>query len=49
MRRIGNRDEVAKCRNADEELICSLEECAGDGSFNTWKNKVTVAYTITSV
>ncbi|XP_059211441.1 uncharacterized protein LOC131990069 [Centropristis striata] len=39
MRRVGNREEVAKCRNAEQELICSFERCAGDGSFNQWKNK----------
>ncbi|TDG99790.1 hypothetical protein EPR50_G00197860 [Perca flavescens] len=39
LRRTGNRDEVANCRKADKELVCSLEECAGDGSFEQWKNK----------
>ncbi|XP_035531482.1 serine/threonine-protein kinase/endoribonuclease IRE1-like [Morone saxatilis] len=39
LRKIGNREEVAKCRNAEQELICSLEKCAGDGSFKQWKNK----------
>ncbi|XP_023250502.1 serine/threonine-protein kinase ppk4-like isoform X2 [Seriola lalandi dorsalis] len=39
LRRIGNREEVANYRNADQELICSLEEWAGDGSFKLWKNK----------
>ncbi|XP_042258059.1 sensor for unfolded proteins in the ER ire1-like [Thunnus maccoyii] len=39
LRRIGNREEVANCRNADQEMICSMEKCAGDGSFKLWKNK----------
>ncbi|XP_078131706.1 uncharacterized protein LOC144533994 isoform X1 [Sander vitreus] len=39
LRRTGNRDEVAKCRKADKELVRSLEECAGDGSFKQWRNK----------
>ncbi|XP_018546020.2 uncharacterized protein LOC108892768 isoform X5 [Lates calcarifer] len=39
LRRVGNREEVANCRNADQKLIDSLEKCAGDGSFNLWKNK----------
>ncbi|XP_067435272.1 probable serine/threonine-protein kinase irlB isoform X2 [Thunnus thynnus] len=39
LRRIGNREEVANRRNADQEMICSMEKCAGDGSFKLWKNK----------
>ncbi|XP_039655113.1 sensor for unfolded proteins in the ER ire1-like [Perca fluviatilis] len=39
LRRTGNRDEVANCRKADKELVCSLEKCAGDVSFKQWKNK----------
>ncbi|XP_051284455.1 serine/threonine-protein kinase/endoribonuclease IRE1 isoform X17 [Dicentrarchus labrax] len=39
LRKIGNREEVAKYRNAEQELICSLEKCAGDESFKQWKNK----------
>ncbi|XP_044198366.1 serine/threonine-protein kinase/endoribonuclease IRE1-like [Thunnus albacares] len=39
LRRIGNREEVANCRNADQEMICAMEKCAGDGSFKLWKNK----------
>ncbi|XP_070710490.1 probable serine/threonine-protein kinase irlC isoform X3 [Pempheris klunzingeri] len=39
LRRIGNRDEVAKCRNADKELVCSLEKYAQEGCFKQWKNK----------
>ncbi|XP_047457593.1 uncharacterized protein LOC125018022 [Mugil cephalus] len=39
LKKIGNRDEVANCRKADQELITSLEKCAGDGSFTQWKNK----------
>ncbi|XP_056225762.1 uncharacterized protein LOC130164813 [Seriola aureovittata] len=39
LRKIGNRTEVANYRNADKELICSLEKCAGEKSFKQWKNK----------
>ncbi|XP_051799953.1 uncharacterized protein LOC110972434 isoform X2 [Acanthochromis polyacanthus] len=35
----GNRAEVAKCREAREELIHSLEECTGSVSFKQWKDK----------
>ncbi|KAF3836987.1 hypothetical protein F7725_004451 [Dissostichus mawsoni] len=38
LRNIGNRDEAEYCRNADQDLISSLEECA-DGSFKQWKDK----------
>ncbi|XP_033992582.1 serine/threonine-protein kinase ppk4-like isoform X5 [Trematomus bernacchii] len=37
LRKIGNREEVKNCRNADQELISSLEKC--DGSFKQWKDK----------
>lgn len=39
LRRIGNREDVKKCRNADKEVIDSLEKCAGEGFFKQWKNK----------
>ncbi|XP_039464595.1 uncharacterized protein LOC116317938 [Oreochromis aureus] len=39
LRKIGNRDEVANYRKAEQELIDSLEKCAVDGSFKQWKNK----------
>ncbi|XP_030578569.1 serine/threonine-protein kinase/endoribonuclease IRE1-like isoform X2 [Archocentrus centrarchus] len=39
LRKIGNREEAANCRRAEEELIGSLETCAVDGSFKQWKNK----------
>ncbi|XP_037615231.1 serine/threonine-protein kinase/endoribonuclease IRE1-like isoform X9 [Sebastes umbrosus] len=39
LRRIGNREEVANCRKADQELVSSLEECARDGSFKQWRNE----------
>ncbi|KAI3376480.1 hypothetical protein L3Q82_016937 [Scortum barcoo] len=39
LRKIGNREEVAKCRKPDPELIRSLEKCAGSVSFKEWKNK----------
>ncbi|XP_072231965.1 uncharacterized protein [Leuresthes tenuis] len=37
--KVGNREEVAKFRNAEQELISSLKECTGDGSFEHWKTK----------
>ncbi|XP_070785861.1 serine/threonine-protein kinase/endoribonuclease IRE1-like [Enoplosus armatus] len=39
LKKIGNRKEVENCQNADQELISSLEESAGVGSFKEWKNK----------
>ncbi|XP_037615220.1 serine/threonine-protein kinase/endoribonuclease IRE1-like isoform X3 [Sebastes umbrosus] len=39
LRRIGNREEVANCRKADQELVSSLEECTSDGSFKQWRNE----------
>ncbi|KAL4006675.1 DENN domain-containing protein 5 [Sarotherodon galilaeus] len=39
LRKIGNRDDVANYRKAEQELIDSLEKCAVDGSFKQWKNK----------
>ena len=41
MRRIGNIKEVEKWKDADQELISSLEKCVGDGSFKQWKTEVT--------
>ncbi|KAL7375889.1 hypothetical protein ABVT39_026087 [Epinephelus coioides] len=35
----GNRKEAENCRNADQELISSLEKCAEDGSFQQWKDQ----------
>ncbi|KAI4808201.1 hypothetical protein KUCAC02_000266 [Chaenocephalus aceratus] len=37
LRKIGNREELKNCRNADQEFISSLEKCAG--SFKQWKDK----------
>ncbi|KAJ4948723.1 hypothetical protein JOQ06_020248 [Pogonophryne albipinna] len=37
LRKIGNREELKNCRNANQELIYSLEKC--DGSFKQWKDK----------
>ncbi|KAI4808200.1 hypothetical protein KUCAC02_000265 [Chaenocephalus aceratus] len=37
LRKMGNRKEAENCRNADKELISSLEKCAG--SFKQWKDK----------
>ncbi|XP_019203152.1 uncharacterized protein LOC102081836 [Oreochromis niloticus] len=39
LRKIGNRDDVANYRKAEQELIDSLEKCAVDGFFKQWKNK----------
>ncbi|XP_030286151.1 serine/threonine-protein kinase ppk4-like [Sparus aurata] len=39
LRRTGNREEASNCRNADPELIRSIEQYARDGSFRQWKNK----------
>ncbi|XP_063756709.1 uncharacterized protein LOC134875905 [Eleginops maclovinus] len=39
LRKTGNREEVRNCRNSHQDLISSLEKCAGDGSFNQWKDK----------
>uniref|UniRef100_UPI0037E931EF uncharacterized protein n=1 Tax=Semicossyphus pulcher TaxID=241346 RepID=UPI0037E931EF len=39
LRKIGNKEEVAKFQNADAEFISSLEKCAGVGSFKLWKNQ----------
>ncbi|KAK2863215.1 hypothetical protein Q5P01_002748 [Channa striata] len=39
LKNIGNTEEASNCRKADQELIGSLEKCAGDGSFKQWKTK----------
>ncbi|XP_069561260.1 uncharacterized protein [Brachyistius frenatus] len=39
LKNVGKKEEIVNCRKADEELISSLEKCAGDGSFQQWKNK----------
>uniref|UniRef100_A0A8C7Z086 Uncharacterized protein n=1 Tax=Oryzias sinensis TaxID=183150 RepID=A0A8C7Z086_9TELE len=36
---IGNRDEAANCRKADQELIDSLERFTANTSFTQWKQK----------
>uniref|UniRef100_A0A671YYC6 Protein kinase domain-containing protein n=1 Tax=Sparus aurata TaxID=8175 RepID=A0A671YYC6_SPAAU len=41
LKRIGNIKEVEKWKDADQELISSLEKCVGDGSFKQWKTEVT--------
>ncbi|XP_055369760.1 serine/threonine-protein kinase/endoribonuclease IRE1-like isoform X2 [Betta splendens] len=38
LRRVGNRDEASNCRKANQELVNSLEQCAGDAS-KEWKHK----------
>ncbi|XP_008295277.1 serine/threonine-protein kinase/endoribonuclease IRE1-like isoform X2 [Stegastes partitus] len=40
LKRIGNREEVANCRNPDPEFLSLLEECLEDGSYKQWKNKL---------
>uniref|UniRef100_A0A671YUT1 Serine/threonine-protein kinase ppk4-like n=1 Tax=Sparus aurata TaxID=8175 RepID=A0A671YUT1_SPAAU len=40
LRRIGNIKEVEKWKDADQELISSLEKCVGDGSFKQWKTEL---------
>ncbi|KAI4822212.1 hypothetical protein KUCAC02_007771 [Chaenocephalus aceratus] len=42
LKKIGNRKEVARYKDADQEFISSLDECAGDGAFNGWKHMVTI-------
>ncbi|XP_056299046.1 uncharacterized protein LOC130211998 isoform X7 [Pseudoliparis swirei] len=37
--RIGNKDEAKKYRTADQELLCSLDKWAPDGSFKQWQTK----------
>ncbi|XP_033992593.1 probable serine/threonine-protein kinase irlD isoform X3 [Trematomus bernacchii] len=37
LRKVGNREKVKNYQNADQELISSLEKCAG--SFKQWKDK----------
>lgn len=39
LRNIGNRDEIAKCRNTEDELISVLEKSFVEGSFKDWKTK----------
>uniref|UniRef100_A0A3P8U2T9 Protein kinase domain-containing protein n=1 Tax=Amphiprion percula TaxID=161767 RepID=A0A3P8U2T9_AMPPE len=39
LKTIGDRKEVVNHRKAGPELINSLEECVGDGSFKEWKKK----------
>ncbi|KAM8747150.1 uncharacterized protein AB9X84_015272 isoform 2-T2 [Acanthopagrus schlegelii] len=40
LRRIGNIKEVKNWKDADQELISSLEKCVGDGSFKQWKTEL---------
>ncbi|XP_024144192.1 serine/threonine-protein kinase ppk4 isoform X1 [Oryzias melastigma] len=39
LKRIGNRNEAAKCRQADQKLIDSLESSAVNKSFTQWKQR----------
>ncbi|KAL3046500.1 hypothetical protein OYC64_004487 [Pagothenia borchgrevinki] len=38
LKKIGDRKEVEKYKDADQEFISSLDKCAGDGAFNGWKH-----------
>lgn len=40
LKKVGNRKDVAKYQNADQELIDSLEKYATHGAFSQWKKKV---------
>lgn len=42
LKKVGNRQEVAKYQNADQELIDSLEKYAPRVPFSQWKEKVSV-------
>ncbi|KAF3836988.1 hypothetical protein F7725_004452 [Dissostichus mawsoni] len=37
LKKIGDRKEVEKYKDADQEFISSLDKCAGDGAFKRWK------------
>ncbi|XP_020486210.2 uncharacterized protein [Labrus bergylta] len=39
LKMVGNIKEVAKYKNADPELISSLEKHAGEGSYKQWKHQ----------
>nr|XP_020486210.1 serine/threonine-protein kinase/endoribonuclease IRE1-like [Labrus bergylta] len=39
LKMVGNIKEVANYKNADPELISSLEEHAGEGSYKQWKHR----------
>ncbi|XP_007560002.1 uncharacterized protein LOC103143407 isoform X1 [Poecilia formosa] len=39
LKKVGNREEVAKYQNAEQELIDSLEKYADHGTFSQWKEK----------
>ncbi|KAK2863212.1 hypothetical protein Q5P01_002745 [Channa striata] len=39
LRKIANRKDVAKYKEADKKLICFMEKYAQGGSFNLWKHK----------
>ncbi|XP_023202532.1 serine/threonine-protein kinase/endoribonuclease IRE1-like isoform X2 [Xiphophorus maculatus] len=39
LKKVGNRKDVAKYQNADQELIDSLEKYATHGAFSQWKKK----------
>uniref|UniRef100_A0A8D3CUS4 Uncharacterized protein n=1 Tax=Scophthalmus maximus TaxID=52904 RepID=A0A8D3CUS4_SCOMX len=39
LRKVGNEKEVAIRRNTNQDLISSLEECAGGVSYNQWRDK----------
>ncbi|XP_063756699.1 coiled-coil domain-containing protein 149-A isoform X1 [Eleginops maclovinus] len=39
LKKVGNRDEVARYKNVNQELSSSLEKFAENGSFKQWKNQ----------
>ncbi|KAI9543490.1 hypothetical protein NQZ68_012141 [Dissostichus eleginoides] len=38
LKKIGDRKEVERYKDADQEFISSLDKCAGDGAFKRWKD-----------
>ncbi|KAK7909721.1 hypothetical protein WMY93_014405 [Mugilogobius chulae] len=39
LKQVGNREEIANCRNASNEFISSVEEFVVEGSLKDWKTK----------
>lgn len=40
LKKVGNREVVAKYKNQEEKLINSFENYAAHGGFSQWKKKV---------
>ncbi|KAI4792191.1 hypothetical protein KUCAC02_033551 [Chaenocephalus aceratus] len=38
LKKIGDRKEVERYKDADQEFMSSLDTCAGDGAFKRWKD-----------